>query len=120
MVSEAVAVKVTTGLPVLMFVGSERTGRMVSVTTTRNLPVDVPKPFVCVQFTVVSPIGKSEPDARSQVAPAGSNVTLAPDGEVPSATTISGMPRIGGVPDCGFTTTEKELIPVPKPFVTEQ
>ena len=72
-----------------MFAGRLNVGRTVSVTTTVNVPFDVPKLFVIEQLTVVFPIGNCDPVAWSQVAPPVSNETAAPDAEVASATTIS-------------------------------
>src|SRR5258706_385833 len=67
---------------------------VVEFTTTRKVPLVLPKLFETLQVTVVVPIGKSDPEPWSQPAPPASKVTNAPDDEVASATITSGS--VGG------------------------
>src|SRR5258708_38585581 len=96
--------------------GRLRTGRVVSVTTTMKVPVEVPKLFVDEQLTVVFPIGKSEPEAWSQVAPPALNETFAPEADAASAATTSGSVSIGGPPPGAGTKTQKVDVGAPQPL----
>jgi hypothetical protein len=83
-----------------MLPGSDSAGGVVSTTVTLKLPVVVPVVAVAVQFTVVVPSGKIEPDAGAQEMVALSvavttYVTAAPAALVASAVMSGGSVSTG-------------------------
>jgi hypothetical protein len=96
--------------------GGVTIGGVVSTTVTVKEPAGSESDSM--QFTVVSPSGKREPEGGLQVSPPASYETVAPPGPVASATMSSGTPLRRRPEANGAPQTKSSAQPITRPLFT--